>query len=167
MPRRQTPKTQGSRGNAADGAGLQVRGEEDGTPAMEMGVRPAEEEPAVLDRDHASRWRATLDGHLGRVAAGQLLVQHGGGVAQGAQSAVNPRCSIGTDNAAEAVILEGTVESIDAQHSDFAKFANAYEKKYAWDVREMAQPVYRFQPSVGFGFFEKKFDETATRWVFR
>jgi hypothetical protein len=81
--------------------------------------------------------------------------------------AVNPRCSIGTDNAAEAVILEGTVESIDAQHSEFAKFANAYEKKYAWDVREMAQPVYRFQPSVGFGFFEKKFDETATRWVFR
>jgi Pyridoxamine 5'-phosphate oxidase len=70
--------------------------------------------------------------------------------------AVNPRCSIGTDNAAEAVIVEGTVESIDARHSEFEEFANAYQKKYAWDVREMAQPVYRFQPSVGFGFFEKK-----------
>jgi Pyridoxamine 5'-phosphate oxidase len=81
--------------------------------------------------------------------------------------AVNPRCSIGTDNAAEAVILEGKVESIDARHSEFEEFANAYQKKYAWDVREMAQPVYRFQPSVGFGFFEKKFDQTATRWVFR
>ena len=59
------------------------------------------------------------------------------------------------------------MESIDAQHSEFEKFANAYEKKYAWDVREMPQPVYRFRPSVGFGFFEKKFDETATRWELR
>jgi hypothetical protein len=74
---------------------------------------------------------------------------------------------IGTDNAAEAVILEGTVESIDAQHPDFEKFARAYQKKYAWDVREMAQPVYRFRASVGFGLYEKKFEQTATRWVFR
>jgi len=34
-------------------------------------------------------------------------------------------------------------------------------------VREMAQPVYRFRPSVGFGLFERKFEQTATRWVFR
>jgi hypothetical protein len=79
----------------------------------------------------------------------------------------NPRCAIGTDDAAEAVILEGTAESIDAQHPDFAKFARAYQKKYEWDVREMAQPVYRCRPSVGFGLFEKKFEQTATRWVFR
>jgi hypothetical protein len=79
----------------------------------------------------------------------------------------NPRCAIGTDDAAEAVILEGTAESIDALHPDFAKFARAYQKKYEWDVREMAQPVYRFRPSVGFGLFEKKFEQTATRWVFR
>jgi hypothetical protein len=79
----------------------------------------------------------------------------------------NPRCVIGTDNAAKAVILEGSVEVIDAQHADFEKFARAYEKKYAWNVREMAQPVYRFRASVGFGLFEEKFDQTATRWVFR
>ena len=81
--------------------------------------------------------------------------------------AANPRCSIGTDNAAEAVILEGTVELIDGQDEEFNRFATAYRKKYAWDVREMAQPVYRFRPSVGFGLFEKTFDRTATRWVFR
>jgi pyridoxine/pyridoxamine 5'-phosphate oxidase len=40
----------------------------------------------------------------------------------------NPRCSIGTDNAAEAVILGGTVESIDAQQPEFEKFAKAYQK---------------------------------------
>ena len=79
----------------------------------------------------------------------------------------NPRCAIGTDNAGEAVILEGTVESVEAQHPDFDKFATAYAKKYAWDVREMAQPVYRLRASVGFGLFEKKFDQTATRWSFR
>jgi hypothetical protein len=65
------------------------------------------------------------------------------------------------------VILEGAVELVDAQHGDLAKFAKAYEKKYAWNPREMAQPVYRFRPSVGFGLFEKKFEQTATRWNFR
>ena len=79
----------------------------------------------------------------------------------------NPRCVIGTDNAAEAVILEGTVEVIDARQSAFEKFAAAYAKKYAWNVRDMAQHVYRFRPIVGFGLFEKKFDQTATRWIFR
>jgi pyridoxine/pyridoxamine 5'-phosphate oxidase len=78
----------------------------------------------------------------------------------------NPRCAIGTDNAAEAVILEGTVELIDEQHAEFPKFAKAYQKKYAWDVREMAQPVYRLRLAVGFGLFEKKFEQSATRWVF-
>ena len=73
---------------------------------------------------------------------------------------------IGTDDAAEAVILEGAVELIGAQHGDLAKFAKAYEKKYAWNLREMAQPVYRFRPSVGFGLFERKFEQTATRWSF-
>jgi Pyridoxamine 5'-phosphate oxidase len=81
--------------------------------------------------------------------------------------AANPKCVIGTDDAAEAVILEGAVELVDAQHGDLAKFAKAYEKKYAWNLREMAQPVYRFRPSVGFGLFEKKFEQTATRWNFR
>jgi pyridoxamine 5'-phosphate oxidase-like protein len=78
----------------------------------------------------------------------------------------NPKCVIGTDDAAEAVILEGSVELIDAQHSDLERFVAAYEKKYAWNVREMAQPVYRFRPRVGFGLFEKKFKQTATRWSF-
>jgi hypothetical protein len=81
--------------------------------------------------------------------------------------AANPKCVIGTDDAAKAVILEGTVESVDTQDADFEKFAKAYRKKYAWDVREMAQPLYRFRPDVGFGLFEKKFEQSATRWVFR
>ena len=79
----------------------------------------------------------------------------------------NPRCVIGTDDAGEAVILEGTVDVIDVRQAEFARFATAYEKKYSWNVREMMQPVYHFRPSVGFGLFERKFDQTATRWSFR
>jgi hypothetical protein len=81
--------------------------------------------------------------------------------------ATNPRCVIGTDDAAQAAIIEGTVDVIDAQDPQFERFATAYEKKYAWDLREMAQQVYRFRPNVGFGLFEKKFEQTATRWLFR
>lgn len=81
--------------------------------------------------------------------------------------AENPRCVVGTDDAAKAVILEGTVELIDPQHPDFEKFAKTYEKKYKWDLRKMVQVVYRLRPSIGFGLYERKFDQTATRWALR
>jgi hypothetical protein len=80
--------------------------------------------------------------------------------------AVNPKCVIGTDDAASAVILEGGVELVDSKCAEYGRFANAYERKYNWDVREMEQPVYRFRPKLGFGLFEKKFEQTATRWSF-
>jgi hypothetical protein len=81
--------------------------------------------------------------------------------------AQNPKCVVGTDDAAKAVILEGTVELIDTQRAEFEGFARAYEKKYKWDLRKMEQVVYRLRPSIGFGLYEKKFDQTATRWAFR
>jgi nitroimidazol reductase NimA-like FMN-containing flavoprotein (pyridoxamine 5'-phosphate oxidase superfamily) len=81
--------------------------------------------------------------------------------------ALNPKCVICTDDAAKAVIVEGAVEAIEtAKDAQFEKFARAYEKKYKWNVREMAQPVYRFSPSVAFGLVEEKFTQTATRWSF-
>lgn len=80
--------------------------------------------------------------------------------------AANPRCVIGTDDAAKAVILEGVVELIDSKRAEYEQFVKVYEKKYKWDVREMGQPVYRFRPKLGFGLFEKKFEQTATRWSF-
>ena len=80
--------------------------------------------------------------------------------------AENPRCVIGTDDAAKAVILEGTVELIDTQHPEFKNFARTYEKKYKWDLREMVHVIYRLRPSMGFGLYERKFDQTATRWAF-
>jgi hypothetical protein len=81
--------------------------------------------------------------------------------------AKNRKCAIGTDDAAKAVILEGVVEAADAKSAKYDKFVMAYEKKYKWNVREMAQSVYCFRPSLGFGLFERMFEQTATRWVFR
>jgi nitroimidazol reductase NimA-like FMN-containing flavoprotein (pyridoxamine 5'-phosphate oxidase superfamily) len=81
--------------------------------------------------------------------------------------AANPRCAIGTDDAAEAVIVEGAVELVEANGAEYPHVVNAYAKKYEWNVREMGQPVYRFRPSVGFGLSEKKFEQSATRWRFQ
>jgi hypothetical protein len=86
---------------------------------------------------------------------------------KGRNLAANPKCVIGTDDAAKAAIVEGTVEAIDSRNPQLERFAAAYEKKYAWNLREMAQPVYRLRPGAGFGLYEKKFEQTATRWVFR
>jgi Pyridoxamine 5'-phosphate oxidase len=76
----------------------------------------------------------------------------------------NPRCVICSDNAAEAVIVEGVVESIGPEKLE-PIFA-AYQKKYKFDVSGMGEPFYRVQPSVSFGLLEKKFTGTATRWKF-
>jgi hypothetical protein len=42
----------------------------------------------------------------------------------------------------------------------------AYQKKYKMDVSGMGEPVFRVRPRVVFGLFEKKFGQTATRWLF-
>jgi hypothetical protein len=88
----------------------------------------------------------------------------GAGSRKARNLAKNGKCVIGTDDAAKAVILEGTAELIDARDAAYAK---VYEKKYERDVRRMAQPVYRFLPSVGFGLYEKEFEQSATRWSFK
>src|SRR5437762_11731896 len=44
--------------------------------------------------------------------------------------AENPKCVIGTDKAAEAVILEGSVEFASTQGAEFEALGRAYQKKY-------------------------------------
>jgi hypothetical protein len=64
----------------------------------------------------------------------------------------------------EAAVRRGGEK--ERQRRGYVAFAKAYKKKYKWDVGQMGQPVYRFRPALGFGLFEKKFDQTATRWNF-
>ena len=86
--------------------------------------------------------------------------------------AKNPYCTMCTDNAAEAVILEGMIET-ECDVERIRGFIRLYEKKYKWNLGEMAEgllslkdPVFCLRPEVAFGFWEKKFAPTATRWIF-
>ena len=86
--------------------------------------------------------------------------------------AKNPRCTMCAEKADEAVILEGTVET-ERDVERIREFIRRYEKKYDWELGEMAEgllslkdPVFKLRPAVGFGLWEKKFAPTATKWVF-
>ena len=59
--------------------------------------------------------------------------------------ASNPRCVICSDNSAEAVIVEGVVESMSPEK--LKPIFVAYKKKYKLDVSGMGEPFYRVQPS--------------------
>ena len=86
--------------------------------------------------------------------------------------AVNPNCTMCNENAAEAVILEGAVEA-ERNVERIREFVKIYEKKYKFPLGEMGEnmialkdPVFLLRPKVAFGFWEKKFAPTATRWMF-
>jgi hypothetical protein len=63
------------------------------------------------------------------------------------------------------VIVEGEADVVE-DTALLKKVFAAYQKKYKMDVSGMGEPVFRLRPQVGFGLFEKKFGETATRWLF-
>lgn len=84
----------------------------------------------------------------------------------------NPNCVMCTDRADEAVILEGTVET-ERNMEVVRKFVPRYEKKYEWKLGEMGEnlialkdPLFYLRPAKAFGLWEKKFDSSATRWLF-
>ena len=86
--------------------------------------------------------------------------------------AANPNCTMCTENAAKAVILEGVVET-ERNVERIREFVKRYEKKYDWKLGEMGEnmialkdPVFLLRPKVAFGLWEKKFATTATRWIF-
>jgi hypothetical protein len=79
--------------------------------------------------------------------------------------AANPHCVICSDDASQAVIVEGEVDTLDGVE-DVKPLLAAYKKKYRYDVSGMGEPFYRVRPQVAFGLIEKKFPTTATRWEF-
>ncbi len=80
--------------------------------------------------------------------------------------AANPRCVICSEDSEQAVILEGEVETVEDANRLKSVFAR-YEKKYKFDPNGMGEPTFRVRPRVAFGLYEKKFGQTATRWIFR
>jgi hypothetical protein len=80
-------------------------------------------------------------------------------------------CSIGTEQADEAVILEGVPHEI-TDRAIWKRLAAVYNKKYGGDVEPMlitcGGNVYRVEPETAFGQDEHatNFAESATRWRF-
>jgi PPOX class probable F420-dependent enzyme len=89
-----------------------------------------------------------------------------GGKSRKAQNlAGNPRCVISSDDSEQAVIVEGEAEIV-ADTAPLKEVFAAYKKKYKFDPSTMGEPMFRVKPGVAFGLFEKKFGQTATRWIF-
>ena len=83
----------------------------------------------------------------------------------------NPNCVVCTEDAAEAVIVEGLAEiaHVDARR----KMLPTYERKYKFDmssmkddILSMKEPVFTVRPRVVFALWEKHFQNKSTRWKF-
>jgi len=86
---------------------------------------------------------------------------------KGQNLAANPACTITNDDGEEAVIVEGLATQVQAEDAAaLERIATAYQKKYKMDPRSMEEPIFRVQPSRVFGFVEKTFPQSATRWKF-
>lgn len=84
----------------------------------------------------------------------------------------NPNCVVCTEDADEAVIVEGIAEIADLAAR--RKMIPAYERKYKFDLSKMKddllsmkEPVYAVRPRVVFGLWEKYFQTKSTRWTFQ
>ena len=78
----------------------------------------------------------------------------------------NPNVAVATDDGAEAVIVEGTVDVMAAV--SHAEFIDAYKRKYDWELTDSMAPFYVVTPRVVFGMREYGDKETGgvTRWTF-
>ncbi|HEY7680989.1 MAG TPA: hypothetical protein VIC04_10780, partial [Terriglobia bacterium] len=69
-----------------------------------------------------------------------------------------------TEDAAEAVIMEGTVRKV---RTPLKEVRSLYQRKYKWDFCSLPNNrLYVIRPSVVFAFAEMKGIEVNTRWHF-
>jgi pyridoxamine 5'-phosphate oxidase-like protein len=85
--------------------------------------------------------------------------------------AANANCVVCTEQAQEAVIVEGVAEIADVAAR--RKMIPPYERKYKFDlstmkddILSMKEPVFSVRPRVVFGLWEKYFQSKSTRWRF-
>jgi nitroimidazol reductase NimA-like FMN-containing flavoprotein (pyridoxamine 5'-phosphate oxidase superfamily) len=82
---------------------------------------------------------------------------------KGQNLAVNSACTVTNDDGEEAVIVEGSAEEV-KDAAALERIAAAYLKKYKMDPRSMGEPIFVVRPKTVFGFIEKDFPKSATRW---
>jgi len=102
---------------------------------------------------------------------GRFLFSTGSKSRKARNLAQNPNCIVCTEDAAEAVIVEGVAEIADLAAR--RKMIPAYQRKYDWDLSSMKddllsmkEPVFSVRPRVVFGLWEKYFQSKSTRWKF-
>jgi nitroimidazol reductase NimA-like FMN-containing flavoprotein (pyridoxamine 5'-phosphate oxidase superfamily) len=82
---------------------------------------------------------------------------------KGQNLAANPACTVVNDDGEEAVIVDGRAEEL-TDAAALEHVAAAYTRKYKMDPRSMGEPIFIVRPSKVFGFVEKTFPKSATRW---
>ena len=83
---------------------------------------------------------------------------------KGRNLAANAACTITNDDGKEAVIVEGSAEEV-KDAVTLERVATAYKRKYKMDPRSMGEPIFVVRPKTVFGFIEKSFPKSATRWT--
>ncbi len=103
---------------------------------------------------------------------GRFLFSTGGKSQKTRNLEKNPHCIVATEDAAEAVIVEGIAEVADVDARK--RFLAPYERKYNFDmssmeddILSMKEPVFAIRPALVFGLWEKHFQSKSTRWEFR
>ena len=84
----------------------------------------------------------------------------------------NAHCVIGTEQAHEAVVVEGVAEKL-RDVPLIRELLGRYTKKYDYDMSSMQddilslrEPMFAVRPTVAFGLEEKTVLQNATRWKF-
>jgi hypothetical protein len=85
--------------------------------------------------------------------------------------AKNANCIVCTEDASEAVVVEGIAEIVDVDTR--RKLIPIFERKYKYDlssmkddILSMKEPVFAVRPLVVFALWEKHFQNKSTRWQF-
>lgn len=150
-----------------------------GVPESKKGLLPWKWAEQRLRKSH-NYWITTVkpDGSPHTMVVWGLWLDGAFLFATGRQSrkarnlAENPRCVVCTEQAEEAVIVEGVAEIADVELR--REFLKKYTPKYDFDmagmekdILAMKEPVFAVRPQVVFGLYEKKFTSSATRWKFK
>jgi hypothetical protein len=103
---------------------------------------------------------------------GRFLFSTGGQSRKARNLAKNARCIVCTEDADEAVIVEGVAEIADVEAR--RRLIPVYQRKYNWDLSSMKEdllsmeePVFAVKPKVVFVLWEKYFQTKSTRWQFK
>ena len=96
-----------------------------------------------------------------------LMFSTGGTSRKGRNIAARPAIVAHLESGDDAVVLEGVAERV-TDAGALARFVEAYFAKYQFrpDTSDGTSPVYALRPAVAFGWLEKDYPKTATRWVF-